>query len=152
MAWGSTPENLIVTVRDRGNVSRSNEMEWSSTLATIIDTIDDNTFDVSYSDSLTYSQVGCPRGCTPSCISSLPRNMGCPPNNATALSVLTRVRVLRLLNMMATVCPARGPGVNCVRPGSRLFVLTECFNSAERERTDFNSGTERSAIDKRCRV
>ena len=75
--------------------------------------------------------------------------MGCPPKSATALSVLTRVRVLRLLNIMATVCPARGPGVNCVRPGSRLFVLTDFFTSAERERTDSSSGTERSAIDKR---
>lgn len=124
-------------------------LEWSSTRATIIDTMDDNTFAVSYNDSLTYNKTSSARDCTPSWISSLPRNMGCPPKRATALSVLTRVRVLRLLNMMATVWPASGPGVNSVRPGSRLFVFTECFNSAERERTDFSSGTERSAIDKR---
>jgi hypothetical protein len=75
--------------------------------------------------------------------------MGCPPNKAIALSVLTRVRVLRLLNIMATECPAKGPGVNCVIPGRRLSVLTECFSSAERERREWSSGTERSAIERR---
>ena len=46
------------------------------------------------------------RDSTPSWMSSLPRNMGQPPKAAMAPSVDTRVRVLRLLNVMATVLPA----------------------------------------------
>lgn len=40
-------------------------------------------------------------------MSSLPRNIGCPPIVATAASVETRVRVERLLNIIATVLPVR---------------------------------------------
>jgi hypothetical protein len=40
-------------------------------------------------------------------MSSLPRNMACPPIVATAASVETRVRVERLLNIMATVLPVK---------------------------------------------
>lgn len=47
--------------------------------------------------------------CTPNCMSSLPKNIGCPPIVATAASVDTLVLVLRLLKLMATVWPARAP-------------------------------------------
>lgn len=36
-------------------------------------------------------------------------NRGCPPNVATAASVLTRVLVLLLLKVIATVLPANAP-------------------------------------------
>lgn len=67
-----------------------------ATRATMHDTMDEMTTEVSYSDSL-----------TPNWMSSLPRNIAWPPIAATALSVDTRVRVLRLLNIIATVLPDR---------------------------------------------
>lgn len=42
-------------------------------------------------------------------MSSLPRNMGWPPIVVTAASVETRVRVERLLNIIAMVLPERAP-------------------------------------------
>jgi len=67
-------------------------------------------------------------------------------------SVLTRVRVLRLLKIIPTDCPASGPGVKVVIPGRSPLFLTECFNSAERARMAQSSGTERSAIERRWRA
>ena len=72
--------------------------ECGPTRANQADTMEEMTMEVSWRDSL-----------TPSWMSSFPRNMGWPPNAATALSVLTRVRVLRLLNVMAMVFPVRDP-------------------------------------------
>jgi hypothetical protein len=65
--------------------------EWGPTRATMALTMLEITTEVSYSDSF-----------TPSCISSFPRNIGCPPIATTALSVETRVRVERFENSIAT--------------------------------------------------
>lgn len=79
-------------------LARSWISEWGPTLATMEETIEDMTTEVSCRDSL-----------TPSWISSLPRNIGCPPIAATAPSVEIRVLVLRLLNESATDLPANVP-------------------------------------------
>jgi hypothetical protein len=85
---------------------------------------------------------------TPSWMSSLPRNMGEPPNAAMAPSVDTRVRVLRLLKVMATVRPARELRRPCgISPVDLMPVL--CL-SALRTSVVSSAGV-RSAMDSRWR-
>lgn len=84
---------------------------------------------------------------TPSCMSSFPKNIGCPPIAATAASVDTLVLVLRLLNIMATHLPARLP--------SKLLGISPVFiaclwERARRMRVSNSTGL-RSAMDSRCR-
>jgi hypothetical protein len=98
--------------------------------------MEDMTTEVSYKDSL-----------TPSWMSSLPRNMGWPPIVTTAASVETRVRVLRLLNIIATVFPLREPRRFLGTDPDLMAVLEE---AALRTRVVSSAGV-RSAIDKKCR-
>jgi hypothetical protein len=89
--------------------------ECAPTRATMHEVMEEIMVDVSRRDSLTCEEgqrqilglSDAMSALTPSWMSSLPRNMGCPPISVTAASVDTRVRVLRLLNIMAIVCPAR---------------------------------------------
>jgi hypothetical protein len=80
-------------------------------------------------------------------MSSFPKNIAWPPIVATAASVLTRVRVLRLLNIIATLFPLRLPSKFLGIDPDFMAVLwddalrTSCVNSA----------AERSPIDNRCR-
>lgn len=76
------------------SLAKPTTSEWGPTRATIQQVMLEMTRDVSYKDSF-----------TPSWISSFPRNMGCPPSLMTAASVDTRVRVERLLNIIATAWP-----------------------------------------------
>jgi hypothetical protein len=77
--------------------------------------MDEMTTEVSYRDSLTwesqllFSEELNETTLTPNCMSSLPRNIGCPPIIETAASVETLVLVLLLLNIIATVLPLRLP-------------------------------------------
>lgn len=75
--------------------------------------------------------------------------MGLPPNAATAPSVDTLVRVLRLLKVMATVFPANAPRkLSGISPVPDLMaVLCLC---AFRTRV-VNSAGVRSAIESKCR-
>jgi hypothetical protein len=53
--------------------------------------------------------------------------MGCPPNATTAPSVDILVRVLRLLKLMATVCPASDRSMACgTSPVDLITVLCLC--------------------------
>ena len=80
-------------------------------------------------------------------MSSFPRNIGWPPIVATAASVETRVLVLLLLNIMATVLPVRLP--------KRFFGiepdLTVCLCELALRTRVVNSAGERSAIERKWR-
>src|SRR5436190_4701645 len=80
-------------------------------------------------------------------MSSFPRNIGCPPIVTTAASVETRVLVLRLLNVMATVLPVKLPW--------RLFgiepFLIVCLCECALRTKVVNSVGVKSAIERKCR-
>lgn len=82
-------------------------------------------------------------------MSSLPKNIGMPPNAATAPSVDTLVRVLRLLKVMATVLPA-----NAVRKLCGISPVPDLTSSlclwALRTRVVSSAGVK-SAVESRCR-
>jgi len=73
--------------------------------------------------------------------------MGCPPIVTTAASVETRVRVLRLLNIIATVLPLREPSRFLGTDPDLMAVLWEL---ALRTRVVSSAGV-RSAIERKCR-
>ncbi len=80
-------------------------------------------------------------------MSSFPRKRGCPPINATAASVETRVLVLRLLNNMATVWPAKPPWRELgVLPDLTAFLWEAAFSTSL-----VNSPADTSPIDMKCR-
>ena len=79
-------------------------------------------------------------------MSSLPKNMGWPPSKVTAASVETRVRVLRLLNIMATVLPVR----EVVSDVGALPALTACLRVAALRTKAVNSLGVNSLMDMRC--
>lgn len=88
-------------------------------------------------------------GCiTPSCMSSLPRNMGEPPMAAMAPSVDTLVRVLRLLKVMATVLPARAARRAW---GTSPVDLTAALWCAALRTSVVSSAGETSAMERRWR-
>ncbi|KAH3988703.1 hypothetical protein HBI23_132210 [Parastagonospora nodorum] len=75
--------------------------------------------------------------------------MGEPPNAAIAPSVDTRVRVLLLLNVMATVLPANAPRIESgISPVPDLIEVL--WFSAFRTSVVSSAGV-RSAIDIKCR-
>ena len=84
-------------------------------------------------------------------MSSLPRNMGWPLINCTAASVDTRVLVLRLLNIMATVLPLRAPssGFGGCSPAAKAAFTAALWEEALRTSL-VNSAGVRSAMDRRC--
>lgn len=88
---------------------------------------------------------------TPSWMSSLPRNIGCPLINCTAASVDTRVLVLRLLNIMATVLPVRAPcsGFGGCSPAAKAAFTAVLWEEALRTSL-VNSAGVRSLMDSRC--
>lgn len=116
--------------------ARSATSECGPTLATMQDVMEDITSEVSYKDSL-----------TPSWMSSFPKNIGCPPIVETAASVETRVRVLRLLNIIATVLPLREPNKLL---GTEPDLMEVLWDEALRTRVVSSAG-DRSAIERRCR-
>lgn len=80
-------------------------------------------------------------------MSSLPRNIGCPPIVTTAPSVDIRVLVLRLLKVIATVLPVRAP--------SRFFgmdpdLMAFLWDAALRISVVSSAGV-RSAMERRWR-
>jgi hypothetical protein len=149
-AWrGFYSEDMAFITGTFDPVANSSTIECPLTRATIMETIEDMTRAESYSVSLTYLSTFRRRAHTPNWISSFPKDIGCPPNSAIADSVLTRVRVLRLLKIIPTDYPANGPGVKAVIPGRSSLFFTDCFISADRARMPWSSGTERSAIESR---
>src|SRR6266536_5459598 len=117
-------------------LARSATSECGPTLATMQDVMEDITSEVSYNDSL-----------TPSWMSSFPKNIGCPPIAETAASVDTRVRVLRLLNIIVTVLPVRAPSKFL---GTEPDLMEVLWEEALRMRVVSSAG-ERSAMERRCR-
>jgi cobalamin synthase len=81
-------------------------------------------------------------------MSSLPRNIGEPPNAAMAPSVDILVRVLRLLKVMATVLPANAArmlwGTSFVCLMAVLYFWAFCTSVV-------SSAGVRSAMERRCR-
>lgn len=73
--------------------------------------------------------------------------MGWPPRSVTAPSVDTRVRVLLLLNIMATVLPVR----ELPRPASLSAFVTSALEAAAFRRSFVNSAGVKSLIAKRWR-
>lgn len=80
-------------------------------------------------------------------MSPLPRNMGCPFIAVTAASVLTRVLVLRLLNMRAMVWPDSLPA----RAAGVVPDLMEALWEEALVRRVLNSVGVRSAMERRWR-
>lgn len=82
-------------------------------------------------------------------MSSLPKNIGVPPIDAIAPSVDTRVRVLLLLKVMATVFPANDCRIEWgISPVPDLMAVL-CW-WAFRTRVVSSAGV-RSAMERRCR-
>ncbi len=82
-------------------------------------------------------------------MSSLPKNMGDPPIAAMAPSEDTRVRVLLLLNVMATVLPTSArDSVWGISPVPDLMAVLWC--AAFRTSVVSSAGV-RSAMDRKCR-
>lgn len=91
---------------------------------------------------------------TPSWMSSFPRNMGWPPRRAIAPSVETRVRVLLLLNIMATDLPVKELPrplslKGLPRPLSLSVFATSALEAAAFRTSFENSAGVRSLIDMR---
>lgn len=82
---------------------------------------------------------------TPSWMSSLPRNIGCPPMVTTAPSVDILVLVLRLLKVMATVLPLSAPA----RPGGVEPDLMAFLCAAALRTSVVSSVGVRSAMERR---
>lgn len=72
--------------------------------------------------------------------------MAWPPNIVTAASVDTRVRVLRLLNIMATVWPMSA----VASPVGARPALTACFRDAALRTKAESSPGVRSLMDIKC--
>jgi hypothetical protein len=116
--------------------AKSATSECGPTRATMQEVMLEITTEVSYRVSL-----------TPSWISSFPKNMAWPPIVATAASVETRVRVDRLLNIIATVLPLKLP--NRFRGIEPDFMAVLC-KEALRTRVVSSEGV-RSAIERKWR-
>jgi hypothetical protein len=80
-------------------------------------------------------------------MSSLPKNIECPPIVTTAASVDTRVRVDLLENIKATVLPANVP----CREAGMYPALIACFACAACRTRVESSFDVRSAMERKCR-
>lgn len=83
---------------------------------------------------------------TPSWISAEPRNIARPPSTSVAVSLATRVRVERLLNIRAMVLPAS----ECLTWAGENALQTYLYDKDETRSPAIWSG-ERSASVMRCR-